>query len=561
MNIKIVLPCYIVVFLLPGINKARIFSWKTRRAGEVEDRHYWNALGQRQLEDSLNVRRNIGVARNVILFLGDGMSIPTLTAARIYKGQLRNQTGEEGELAWEKFPHVGLAKTYNVDRQVPDSAGTATAYLTGVKTNYKTVGVDATGRHNDCTSVNAVNQLSSICEWALDAGKRTGFVTTTRVTHATPAASYAKSPNRDWECDSAVDEKNAQLCPDFKDIARQLVEDEPGRNFNVIMGGGLQTFDFNATSLPDDPVEFINGGCLREDGRQLWKDWMEDKSSRGKSSAFVTTKSQLEKVDASNTEYLLGLFANSHLPFEHNTKRKGLNKPTLALMTRRAIEVLQARTKGYFLMVEGGRIDHAHHDGHAHLALDETVAMDAAVQVALEMTHEEETLIVVTADHAHTMSMSGYPHRGNDILGLTGEMADDQLPYTTLMYATGPGFNYTIGYDNDDNGDDDHNRTVVRRWDLTTTDVDDWSFNQQAAVFKKSETHGGDDVAIYASGPMSHLFHGLHEQNYIAHVMSYASCVGNNRRHCRSSAFRSSEDSLLTVILPFSILTVYRIFL
>ncbi|KAF2886528.1 hypothetical protein ILUMI_19648, partial [Ignelater luminosus] len=108
-------------------------------------------------------------------------------------------------------------------------------------------------------------------------------------------------------------------------------------------------------------------------------------------------------------------------------------------MTEKAIKLLSHGENGYFLFVEGGRIDHAHHSTKARKALNETVEFHKAIQVAVGMTNPEDTLIVVTSDHAHTMSLNGYPDRGNDILGIGGK-ARDKLPYTTLSYANGPGY-------------------------------------------------------------------------------------------------------------------------
>jgi len=113
-------------------------------------------------------------------------------------------------------------------------------------------------------------------------------------------------------------------------------------------------------------------------------------------------------------------------------------QPTLAEMTKKAIEVLQKQQNGFFLFVEGGLIDAAHHKVLARIALDETAELSKAVQQAVDMTSEDDTLIVVTADHSHTMTMSGYPVRGNDILGMTGQMGSDKLPFPTLSYANGP---------------------------------------------------------------------------------------------------------------------------
>lgn len=113
-------------------------------------------------------------------------------------------------------------------------------------------------------------------------------------------------------------------------------------------------------------------------------------------------------------------------------------QPTLEEMTKKAIEILSKEKNGFFLFVEGGLIDTGHHLTTARTALDETVELSKAVQKAVDMTSEDDTLIVVTSDHSHTMTMSGYPDRGNDILGLIGVLSKDGLPIATLSYANGP---------------------------------------------------------------------------------------------------------------------------
>jgi len=107
-------------------------------------------------------------------------------------------------------------------------------------------------------------------------------------------------------------------------------------------------------------------------------------------------------------------------------------------MTRNAIQLLQKEPNGYVLFVEGGLIDKAHHKTWAKIALDETLEFSKAVANAVAMTSEDDTLIVVTSDHAHTLSMAGYPKRNANILGLSGSMATDNMTYTTLSYANGP---------------------------------------------------------------------------------------------------------------------------
>lgn len=113
-------------------------------------------------------------------------------------------------------------------------------------------------------------------------------------------------------------------------------------------------------------------------------------------------------------------------------------EPSLFEMTEAAIEVLSKGDKGYYLFVEGGLIDWAHHDNYAHLSLDETVMLSKTVARAVELTSRSDTLIVVTSDHSHTMTMNGYPHRGNNIFGHPAKAAMDGMPYSTLSYANGP---------------------------------------------------------------------------------------------------------------------------
>ena len=112
-------------------------------------------------------------------------------------------------------------------------------------------------------------------------------------------------------------------------------------------------------------------------------------------------------------------------------------------MTETAVKMLENSQHGYFLAVEGGRIDHAHHDGNGNRALSETLAFDEAIEIALKTVDLDETLIIVTADHSHGLSMNGYPDRGADIRGLAGDtqLTVDGLPFTILSYATGPGAN------------------------------------------------------------------------------------------------------------------------
>ena len=178
-------------------------------------------------------------------------------------------------------------------------------------------------------------------------------------------------------------------------------------------------------------------------------------------------------------------------------------------------------------MVEGGRIDHAHHAGNAYRASDGHDRACGRGADGDEHDGHEDTLIVVTADHSHMFTIAGYPKRGNPILGFVTEpgkttptLALDGLPYTTVSYANGFGFaslpvggdtRYALPYKSG------------RFLDLSMTDaVNTQGYHQEALVPLSAETHAGEDVAIYAGGPKAHLFQGTMEQNTIYHVMRTA---------------------------------------
>uniref|UniRef100_H2ZE59 Alkaline phosphatase n=1 Tax=Ciona savignyi TaxID=51511 RepID=H2ZE59_CIOSA len=450
------------------------------------------------------------------LFLGDGMSITTITAGRIMKGQLDGKSGEEVKLAMDQFQFSGLSKTYSVDQQVSDSACTATAYLCGVKSDYSTLGLNGNVEYGVCSSQKG-NEVESTLVKAYNAGKSTGIVTT-RVVHASPAGAYAHSASRSWYGDADMPaEAKAEGC---KDIAQQLMD-----SFDMItvaLGGGRQYFRPNTVS----DEEYDTRTYARKDGKDLLQDW---ETKYGKNAKFVWNQTDFDAIDPVTTEKLLGMFEQSDMKYEalRNTDKAG--EPSLAEMTEKAIRMLQKNSKGYFLFVEGGRIDHGHHAGNAHLALRDLVAFDDAIKRAVDLTVDSDTLIVVTADHAHTLSMGGYSDRGNPILGLAPSsnnpyLVEDGKPYTTLLYANGPGFQGSsyIG--------------AHERENLTDVDTESVSYLQQSSTPLSSETHGGDDVAILARGPMAHLFHGVHEQSYIPHAMWYASCIGDDTSHCSQTA-------------------------
>ncbi|XP_038075942.1 alkaline phosphatase-like [Patiria miniata] len=473
---------------------------------------------------------NTNTAKNVVFFVGSGMGLTTVVASRILRGQLDGMKGEETILAWENFSTMGMAKTYTTDRQVADGAGAATALFCGVKTKSGLVGVDDSAMLGDCKTGQAA-AVDSVMISAEKAGKSTGFVTTARVTHATPSALYAHSPDRDWENDADIPQKEAAM--GCTDIASQLIT--LGKNTKVILGGGRANMMPNTAADPEYP----NQKGTRQDGRNLIDEWVSGKDPT--TSEYVWKAEQFNAVDPKTTDYILGLFEPSHMQYSENGNNDGAGEPSIAQMVEKAIKILQKDGDGYFLMVEGGRIDHSHHDNNAYHALHDTVAMNEAVAKAIELTNENDTLVIVTADHSHTLSISGYPWRGNPILAkgfASGRLLmDDGLPYTTLAYAGGPG-----GIKERQSFED----TGMRR-NLTNTDTEQPDFVQPALIPLATGSHGGEDVAIYANGPMSHLFHGVHEQNYIAHVVRYAARLGGNECGGNGAPSSGGFDLLLTL--------------
>ncbi|GAB1267239.1 alkaline phosphatase [Aurantivibrio infirmus] len=467
-------------------------------------------------------------AKNVILFVGDGMGVSTVTAARILEGQQKGMEGEENNLSIDLFPFTGLAKTYNVDAQTPDSAGTMTAMMTGVKTDVGVIGVDEDIVRGDCSTVFG-NELVTALELAELAGKSTGVVSTARITHATPAATYAKSADRNWE--DVSDMPAAAVEAGCEDIASQLVNFEenlqmrfPGAKqidgIEVVFGGGRRHFlpKDSAYNSPD-AVSSVEGD--RTDGRDLTAEWQE-KYPKGK---YVFDQAGFNEINPYRAEKVFGLFNESHMQYEEDRENDIAGEPSLTEMTDKAIDILRRNRKGYFLTVESGRIDHGHHAGSAYSALTDTIEFANAIQSVVDSVDMRETLIIVTADHGHVFTIAGYPKRGNPILGkVVGVGADspalagDGMPYTTLGYANGLGFR-DLG--NETDADASYGLPAdAGRVDLSGVDTESSGYHQEALVPLGSETHSGEDVAIYGKGPGSYLVSGTNEQSIIFHIMN-----------------------------------------
>ena len=449
-----------------------------------------------------------GEATNVIFFLGDGMGPTTVTASRIYK------YGEAGQLTMESLKRTARIKTYSLDGQTTDSAPSMAAYMTGVKMNnevismsadtlaYKPDGTQYISGSTEDTSCPPSNgtPAATLLELSKAKGRAVGAVSTTRVGHATPATTYAHICNRNG----------------YNTIAEQSVPGHANYNaklldgIDVLMGGGQRNY------LPKS----VNPSSKRTDDANLVV------AMQGKGYTYVDTGAKLGALDATKTPKLLGLFSQSEMAYELDRVNQKLDQPSLSLMTEKALDVLSSNDKGFFLMVEGGRIDHALHGSNAKRALEDTLALDKAIDTALAYMEKKDpglknTLVVVTADHDHAIAFNGYSRINNPILGKvrdyqTNELAKaaDGKPYTTLVFGNGGRPNASAG---SDVNSEDLNKPWIApargavREDLTNVDTTQDNFLQEVGInlgTPGSETHGGGDVMLFAGGAGAKIFKG-----------------------------------------------------
>lgn len=445
------------------------------------------------------------VPKNVIFFLGDGMGMNTLTAARIYA------VGEDGDLTIDTLPESAFVKTYSNDAQVTDSAPSMAAYMTGVKMNNEvlsmsadTVAVgpvlDANGnRLGNACGANNGRPVTTLLELAKTQGLAAGVVTTTRVTHATPAATYSHICHRDLENDIA-----AAVVPGGIGYNAAL-----GAGLDVLLGGGTQFF------LPKDK------GGKRADGRDLVAEM------KAKGYTTVGNAAEFNAVSAASTSRLVGLFTSGHMSYDLD--RDPAKEPSLAEMTSKAMDVLSKNTKGYFLMVEGGRIDHALHETTAKKSLQDTVAFDQAIKTAIDKARQTDpelknTLIVVTADHDHTLVLNGYAKRTGKtsatnpgVLGLVKNYADGSV----ARDADGAPFSI-IGFGNGENRTQG-SRSQMANLDEAATSAN--TYHQEAVVRMGAggETHGGTDVFLGAIGKGADSFTGTIDNTQVFGLVKNAS--------------------------------------
>lgn len=528
---------------------------------EEETTEYWYEDAQAELRNAEKVFNNISTkkAKYSIIFLGDGMGIPSITGGRIFEGQRREKmiNAEAHKTSLDLIAddgHVGLSKTYCLDRQTTDSAASATAYMTGVKSMYQTIGLNGGARLNDCSTQIPENYVESVLKKAKKKGLGTGIITTTRVHHASPSGGFAHIANRNWYSDADMMDYGAMPSETCKDLSVQVLENLiDSKNIDVMMGGGYKYFITQNETTP-----FGTPG-KRLDSRNLIREYQDADSQN----TFIHTQEELANFTPNKDKTkLFALFSDSDMAYKLDTAEDPDNtQPSLAMMTQKAIDtLLEVSDEGFYLFVEGGRIDHSHHDGSAQKALGEFIDFDEAIEVA--RTHPklklDETLIVITADHSHAYTLGGYGWRGYNVLGATGSDiwgsdygALDHMPFTVSGYIQGAGYRYDPQYWKETEAIPEGKTRADISQKAPEEMILDKNYHQQTSAPMGSATHGGEDVAIVSRGPWSHLFKGIHQQSYIAHVMMKAQCLGDYSEdpHCVESSSMTLKFSIFSVFI------------
>ena len=282
--------------------------------------------------------------RNVIFFIGDGMGFEHVKAAGMYAN------GQEGTLSFENFAYQGQLTTHPADFSITDSAAAATAIATGEKVNNGVISVALPGDGLE---------LQTLLEYFKAQGKMTGLLSTAYISHATPAAFGAHEPSRN---------NYTQIVNDYFSQTRP----------NLLLGGANSS---------------VSG--------------MTEAKAQGAGYTVLSDRAGLEALDTNiytdqDNTFISGQFPgpDSHMPYEYSQSGEYADLPHLAEMTATALDILDNDADGFFLMVEGGRIDHAAHDNRIEDVVFETVAFDEAVRQAIDWAAgRSDTLIVVTADH------------------------------------------------------------------------------------------------------------------------------------------------------------------
>jgi alkaline phosphatase len=384
-----------------------------------------------------------------IMFIGDGMGSAQITGARLYKG------GVKARLYMESLPYTGFLRTYSSDDFVTDSAASGTALATGVKTYNHAISMSDPKQDSQGKS----RPLVSILKRAKQAGKSVGIVTTTAITHATPAVYYANASHRKQE----------------EQIAEQLL----AAQVDVIIAGGKGFF------LPK------SSGGKRTDQKNLLQDFKQ------KGYRIITSNEEFKQTSSKVNQPLIALLESSHLPYELDRRS---DQPSLDELVTHAIKHLSQNPNGYFLMVEGGRIDMAAHENLAEKAFADLLAFDKAIGLSLPLA-QQDTLIIVTADHeTGGLSLNGYaPHEKAQGAQLVSHCLVDSKTknkaLSLVSWATGPGHKSPICPPSQKQNSGLHKSTF----------------------YTHKAHHSGVDVPVMAIGPGASQFSGYMDNNELVH--------------------------------------------
>lgn len=460
-------------------------------------------------------------AKNVILFIGDGMSVAHRTAARVLsKGLAEGRYG--GELAIDDMPHMALVSTSGTDSIVTDSANSMSAYTTGHKSCVNALGVYCASNKNslDHPKVETISELVK---------RRTsmsvGVVTNTEIEDATPAGMVAHTRRR----------------ADFNDIVKMFFAVQP----DVMMGGG--SLNFLAKSTP---------GSKRADEDDYIKKF------EGAGYKFVATNTELKSATASgsNATKLLGLFNTGNIDgaldrffLKKGTVDKFPDQPDLTDQVRAALSVLSKNENGFVLMVESGRIDKYSHSLDWERAVYETIMLDNAVKLAKDFAGtRDDTLIIVVADHGHPVSIIGtYDDNApgtepREKLGVYGEAKFPNYPAANadgypetidvsrrLAFSFGAYPDYCQAFRPYLEGE---NVPAVKGPDSKANIANEQYCKAPLAVRREgnlprevnSGVHAADDVVLTAMGPGAEQFHGRIDNTRVFRYMAIALGLGQD---------------------------------
>nr|XP_021532563.1 LOW QUALITY PROTEIN: alkaline phosphatase, placental-like [Aotus nancymaae] len=438
---------------------------------EEENPDFWNRQAAEALDAAKKLQPAHTAAKNLILFLGDGMGVSTVTVARILKGQKKDKLGPETPLAMDRFPYVALSKCNTNPRN-------------------RVVSVMKPARRRVERGARGPSLAGSE---HVEAGRRVDW----------QMRDELGLPQR-RQGGRAQDSPPRSHLPNVDD----LTETSQGPEAGLVSRGevGKQELRIQGNQTADGPggLRFESVRRLAAQGGPLPQPW------EGRARSLCMRKGHLGPRRESGR-------AEEEEPSRPHPREVHDEEPSLMRMTEAAVRLL-SRTPRFFkhrprsgLPWQGGRIgtDWSMHESRLTGTWTETIMFDDTIERAGQLTSEEDTLTLVTADHSHVFSFGGYPLRGSSIYGLAPGKTRDGKAYTALLYGNGPGYVLKDG----------------ARPDVTENQSGSPEYRQQSAVPLDGETHAGEDVAVFARGPQSHLVHGVQEQSFIAHVMAFAACL------------------------------------